>query len=104
MTDISAAMFNATAHVKNPNADLTKQEVESTQEFEKVFLTQFVDEMMKTVNWDATGGKETDMWRSFLSEALADSISDRGGLGIAYNIQTMMTAYQTAKNIDGGTS
>ena len=45
------------------------------KKFEAVFLTQFVDQMMKTVDPSAFGGeKQAEMWRSFMSEALAEQL------------------------------
>ncbi len=94
MTDISALSLQA-AKTAVSQAKASQQEVQSAKEFEAVFLSQFVDEMMKTVDMsEAGGGKDTHMWRSFMSEAISKSLVDRGGLGLAGNIQQMMSAYK----------
>lgn len=65
------------------------------RDFEAVFLTQFVDEMMKTVDVSAAGGGHgAEMWRSFLSQAMADRLADNGGLGIGASITQMLAAYK----------
>lgn len=73
-----------------------KTEEDAMKSFEAVFLSQMVDEMMKTVNVDKTmGAHSAEMWRSVLSQALADSLMENGGLGIADSIQSKMNAYKT---------
>ena len=76
---------------------LSDQEIAKAKEFETLFLTQFVDEMLKTVDLDAaTGGKDMHMWRSFMSQAMAQSLVDQGGLGLANSVEQMMSAYKSA--------
>lgn len=73
-----------------------KTEVEAAKSFEAVFLSQMVDEMMKTVDFGSTMGEHSaEMWRSILSQSLADSLMENGGLGIADNIQNKLNAYKT---------
>ena len=82
---------------------LSEEEIAKAKEFETLFLTQFVDEMMKTVDLDAaTGGRDMSMWRGFMSEAMAKSLTEQGGLGLSNNVQQMMAAYKTAST--GGSS
>lgn len=65
------------------------------RDFEAVFLSQFVDQMMKTVDYGpASGGQGAEMWRSFLSDALAERLADRGGLGLGDSIGRMLAAYR----------
>ncbi|TDK50208.1 rod-binding protein [Antarcticimicrobium luteum] len=65
------------------------------KEFEAVFLSQFVDQMMKTVDYGpAAGGQGAEIWRSFLSQAMAEQLSERGGLGLSANIAQMLNAYR----------
>ncbi len=66
-----------------------------SKEFETVFISQFVDQMMKTVDYGPTsGGQGAEMWRSFLSQAMAEQLSERGGLGLSANIEQMLGAYR----------
>jgi Rod binding domain-containing protein len=68
---------------------------EALKSFEAIFLSQVVDEMMKTVDIDATmGAHSAEMWRSVLSQALADGLMENGGLGIAESIESKMNAYK----------
>ena len=70
-------------------------EGDALKSFEAVFLSQVVDEMMKTVDIDATmGAHSAEMWRSVLSQALADGLMDSGGLGIADSIESKLNAYK----------
>ena len=72
----------------------TAQQSQLAKDFEAVFLTQFVDEMMKTAGTTAFGGeKQAQMWRSFMSEAVAKSLVEQGGLGLSGNVQQMLGAY-----------
>lgn len=71
------------------------------QEFETVFVTQFVDEMMKTLPTSAFGGeKQAEMWRPFMSEAVAKSLVEQGGLGLAAPVQDMIGAYEAGRKTD----
>lgn len=81
--------------VKTPPAS---KGTETAEAFEAVFLTQFVDEMMKTTGDTAYGGKQqAEMWRSFMSEAVAQHLVAQGGLGLAAPVAQMIDAYaQTA--------
>jgi len=95
MTDFSAlsSLAHAKAQLAQKNGVLDQKEIESAKEFEAVFLSQFVDEMLKDVDM-GTGQNDGQMWRSFMSEALAQNMVDQGGLGVAANIQQMMAAYK----------
>lgn len=76
---------------------LSDQEIAKAKEFETLFLSQFVDEMLKTVDLDAaTGGRDMHMWRSFMSQAMAESLVEQGGLGLSASVEQMMSAYKTA--------
>ena len=70
--------------------------------FETVFLSQFVDQMMKTVDPSAFGGeKQAEMWRSFLSEALADKLTEQGGFGLGESIEQVISSYENGKKLPG---
>lgn len=94
-------LFSPTIASQIPNqnaaqARLSDQEIAKAKEFETLFLSQFVDEMLKTVDLDAaTGGRDMHMWRSFMSQAMAESLVDQGGLGLATSVEQMMSAYKT---------
>lgn len=71
---------------------------ETGKEFEKVFLTQFVDEMIKTAGPAVFGGEDqADMWRSFMSEAVAGQLVEQGGLGFSGSVTQMLDAYGQAQ-------
>lgn len=66
----------------------------TAQEFEAVFLTQFVDEMMKTAGSATFGNeKQAEMWRSFMSDAVAEHLVAQGGLGLSAPVAKMIEAY-----------
>lgn len=95
MVDLPIVPSLAQAKLDLQNKVSNPQEAAKAQEFEAVFLSQFVDQMMKTVDTAAaTGGPDGDMWRSFMSDAISQSLVDRGGLGLAQNIESMLSAYR----------
>lgn len=72
---------------------------EVAKEFEAVFLTQFVDQVMKTAGSTAFGGeKQAEMWRSFMSEAVASHLVEQGGLGLAGQVSQMLSSYSQSKS------
>ncbi len=84
----------ANANTEASAADKARNE-RLGREFETVFLSQFVDEMMSTVDYGpASGGQGAEMWRSFMSQALAEQLAERGGLGFGANIEQMLNAYR----------
>ena len=84
-----------TGQVRPERTELSASERESAREFEKLFLSQFVDEMLKTVDLsEAGGGEHSHMWRSFMAEAMAENLVDQGGFGLTGNIEQMMSAYK----------
>jgi len=67
------------------------------REFEALFLTQAVDEMMKTVDLGSFGaGNAEETWRSFLARAIADEIAGKSSIGLARNVETTIAAYNRA--------
>ncbi|MDK3016717.1 rod-binding protein [Pseudodonghicola flavimaris] len=99
MTDIAAPNPALAAGIAQQRSDetpaLSAQEKETAEAFEAVFISQFVDQMMKTVDYGpAAGGQGAEIWRSFLSEAMAEQLAERGGLGLSDNIGRMLAAYR----------
>lgn len=75
--------------------DTAHADVQATRAFETLFVSNMVDEMMKTVDMGSSMGEHpAAMWRSVLSEALAESLVANGGLGIAESIQHKISAYK----------
>lgn len=69
----------------------------AAKEFEAVFLSQVMDEMLKTVNLGAMGGGfAEDTWRSFLAQAYAEQLADQGTTGIAQSVEKSIGAYRAA--------
>ncbi|WP_206615102.1 hypothetical protein [Mesobaculum littorinae] len=67
------------------------------RDFESVFLTQAVEEMMKSVDLgEFAGGQAAETWRSFLARAVADEIAGQGRTGIAQSVQSKIAAYGPA--------
>lgn len=77
----------------------SNNEEKVAKEFEAVFLTQFVDQVMKTAGSTAFGGeKQAEMWRSFMSEAVANHLVEQGGLGLAGQVSQMLSSYSRSKS------
>ena len=87
----------ATAPKATPAAPATDAvTAESAKEFEAMFLGQMVDEMLSTVNIGSFGGGHAEeTWRSFLSNAIGESIAEQTSTGIARSIETAMARYQS---------
>lgn len=78
------------------------QEKAVAKKFEAVFLTEMVDQMMRTVKVGAMdGGHAEETWRSFLSRAMADQIAGTGTTGIAQSVERMLKAYGASGGGDG---
>ena len=91
LTDLLSSSNLVTGQVRPPHE--TKA-VQTAKDFEAVFLTQFVDEMMKTTGATAFGSeKQAEMWRSFMSEAVAKHLVEQAGLGLSGNVEQMISAY-----------
>ena len=84
--------------------DLAKQEdARVAQEFEAVFLTQAVDEMLKTVKIGSLGGGLADeTWRSFLAKSIADEISQTGITSISGGVTKAIGAYRDLQMMNNG--
>lgn len=77
-----------------PAAGDAAKRAAAARDFEAVFLTQMVDQMMKTVKLgNMDGGHAQDIWRSFLAHAIAKEIADTGTTGIAQSVDGAMKAY-----------
>lgn len=75
-------------------ADPTAKEAWAAQEFEAVFLTQAIDEMLKTVNIGSmSGGHAEETWRGFLAKSIADEIARSGVTNISGGVSTAISAY-----------
>ncbi|MEM9839113.1 MAG: rod-binding protein [Pseudomonadota bacterium] len=57
----------------------------AAEEFEAVFLNQFVGSMFDGMKTDGLfgGGQGEKMWQGFLVQHIADAFAQRGGIGIA---------------------
>ena len=82
------------------SAEQTKQ---VAREFEATFLTQVMQEMLKTVDTGGLdGGFAEEQWRSFLARAYADEMAERGTTGIAQSFERSLAAYREAMAGQGG--
>ena len=64
--------------------------------FEASFLTQMLQTMFSGVETSAPfgGGPGEDMWKSFLSEAMAKQMAKRGGIGVSAAVEKEMLKLQ----------
>lgn len=84
-------MSNATARTEKPEGEAAKV----ARDFEAVFLTQAMDQMMSTVGQGTFGGGHAEeTWRSFLARAFAEEVADSGTTGIARSIEGTIEAYR----------
>lgn len=97
--DVKASMaaLQATGKViAQPGAAAPDAAHSAAQEFEAMFLTQMVDEMLKQVDMgEFGGGPGAEQWRYFLAEAFGKEIAAQGGAGIAQGVASALRAYGT---------
>ncbi len=94
-----AATPNLRAGSESPQAA-----ARAAREFEEVFLSQAVDEMLKTVDLGSFGGGHAEeTWRSFLARAMAEEIAESGTTGIAQSVEQVLTAYGAQPKDEGPT-
>ncbi len=94
MSGFDALTTTTLASAQGQNAQKSAQD-DAAEGFETIFLTQLVDQMMKTVDTSAFGGeKQAEIWRSFLSEAIAEKLTDQGGLGFGNSVKQAITSYE----------
>ena len=107
MQDIqNTNMTSMAALQQNRAAAEDSKSTEASKEIEAIILGQFVDEMMKTAGATAFGDEhQAEMWRSFMSEAVAKHLVEQGGVGLSGSVKEMIGAYtDTPKDrIDGST-
>lgn len=102
MTPGAAAHLGGTTQaVSSAEAEAARRDrntAEAAKQFEAVFLTQAVDEMMNTVDVGSFGGGTGEkMWKSFMSQAIADQIAETGTTGIAQSVEAMLRSYGVTK-------
>lgn len=67
------------------------------KEFEAVFLSTVVEEMLKTGQPQTFGGGHAEeMWRSVMARAYADQITASGGVGLADAVSGSISAASSA--------
>jgi len=99
MSGIDPLTSTTPASAHGHNVQKTAQD-EAAEGFETVFLTQLVDQMMKTVDANAFGGEQqAEIWRSFLSEAIAEKLTDQGGLGFGNSVKQAITSYEQGASL-----
>lgn len=76
-------------------AEASPEALKAAKEFEAVFLTQTIDEMLKEVDIGSFGGGHAEeTWRSFLAKAYADQLAGQGTTGIAKSVLGTIAAYE----------
>lgn len=69
------------------------------RDFEAMMLTQALQSMFEGVSTEGAfgGGYAEEVYRGMMLDAVARSIADRGGLGIAPQVEQQIKAYTLAK-------
>ena len=69
----------------------------ATDEFEAMFLSQMVNEMLSQVDiGDFGGGQAEEHWRSFLADAFGREIAEQNGGGLMTSLRGALDAYAQA--------
>ncbi len=99
MSGFDPVSATALTAAQGQNAQKSSQD-EAAEGFETIFLTQLVDQMMKTVDAGAFGGEQqAEIWRSFLSEAIAEKLTDQGGLGFGNSVKQVIASYEQGASL-----
>lgn len=89
-----AALQVTGAQVAEPGKAAPDAARSAAREFEAMYLSQMVDEMLAQVDiGDFGGGQAEEHWRSFLAEAFGREIAEQGGAGIAASLRGALEAY-----------
>ncbi len=97
-----AALQVTGAQIAQPGKVAPDAPSSAAREFEAMFLTQMVDEMLKQVEIGKFGGGQAaEQWRYFLAEAFGKEMAAEGGAGIAQSIDAALSAYENGRR--GGT-
>ena len=102
--NVTLAMAQGQAQIANRTPAATPDPAQTAaRDSEAGFLTQVMEEMLKTVNMGTMdGGFAEDTWRSFLARAYADELASRGSTGIAESVERSIGAYRAAMAENGG--
>lgn len=91
MAGVGAVSIDAASLAARPATGAAEQ---AAQEFEALFLSQTVDELLRNVpDGMMSGGHVEEMWRSFLARAIAEEMAAGGRSGIAQSIETAIAGY-----------
>ena len=89
------------AHRRQSAAELAKrgQITKTAQKFESSFLNIMLQQMFEGTEQSAPfgGGPGEEMFKSFMTDAMAKKMSDRGGVGIAASVGREMLKMQGLK-------
>ncbi len=95
-SDILLAQQGRTAGSTAELASRKQKVAETAQAFEASFLSAMLQPMFASLNTEAPfgGGKGEEMFRSFLTEAIARQVAKGGGVGVADTVQREMLKLQ----------
>lgn len=91
LTPQPAGKLNAASQAKAKTA---------AQDFEAVFLNSMFQHMFTGVDGEGPmgGSGSTGVWRSFLTDQFAKTVSKAGGIGIADQVYQSLIAHQEARS------
>lgn len=81
------------------NGPIDKKTLKTAQDFESVYLTTMIGQMMNGLSGDgplAAEGAGGDAWRGLLTEEMAKNISRAGGVGVSQSIYSELIRLQSA--------
>lgn len=95
-TDVLLAQKAGTVASTADLAARKRQVKETAQAFEASFLSAMLQPMFASLSTEAPfgGGRGEEMFRSFLTEAVAKQVARAGGVGIADTVQREMLKLQ----------
>lgn len=95
--DQTLAVPNSSLPNKHPPVD--KKAWKTAQDFESVYLSTMIGQMMSNLSGDgplAAEGAGGDAWRGMLTEEMAKTISSAGGVGITQSVYSELIRLQSS--------
>ena len=87
------------SYAPNNHATFDKKAWKTAQDFESVYLSTMIGQMMSGLSGDgplAAEGTGGDAWRGMLTEEMAKTISRSGGVGVSQSIYSELIRLQNA--------
>lgn len=98
---VATKMNHAAGEITAAKADQKMDKaIAAAKDFEAVFISEMMKPMFETISVDDTfgGGKGEEIFRGFMVQEYGKIFAERGGLGIASQVQAELLRHQSHQN------